>query len=296
MNLEQLKRNVGYRLKLVPPACHLDSAGDVLPVIDEDWSIVGVSDDAIQIRDDARRSYRLGKDQIRNFTTDPQRVSGTEKRGFLTLHVQLFVQADDVRAVPNHQPGAPVAPPVNRALKARQFFAPELQRIFRRLVEVLDRIIPNYTATSHGRGPCPGDTWTSLKPSSPDLYPTATLMQDLSAADSQLLAEFYSSAQCFRDILDNLIATDYPLDCYNVWNVLMQQVQHSLRAGQAAVERFCPDRLYDPLVPVAGTLLARAQRSVSMVDTAMKKFQERCAAAGGCVEVSNPMGLRRAAK
>ena len=203
MNLEQLKRNVGYRLKLVPPARHLDAAGDAMPVTDEDWLIADVNNEFIELRDERARSYRLGKDQIRNFTTDSQRSNGTEKRGFLTLHVQLFVEGEAVRAVPNHQPGASVVPPIDRALKAREFFAPELQRVFRRLVEILDRIIANYSATSHADGPCPGDTWPSLRPSSPDLYPTASLIQDLSTADSKLLAEFYSSVHRVRDMLEN---------------------------------------------------------------------------------------------
>jgi hypothetical protein len=31
MNLDQLKPNVGSKVKLVPPACHLDVGGDSLP-------------------------------------------------------------------------------------------------------------------------------------------------------------------------------------------------------------------------------------------------------------------------
>jgi hypothetical protein len=147
MNLEQLKRNVGYRVKLVPPASHLDAAGDELPTKDEDWSIVTVTEEFTEIVAETGHSYRLGKDQIRNFTTDPQRSFDNIKRGFLTLHVQLFVEEERVRAIPNHQPGAPVSTPVNRALRARAFFAPELQRICRRQVEILDRVIPNFTET-----------------------------------------------------------------------------------------------------------------------------------------------------
>ena len=40
MNLKRLKKNVGYRVKLVPPASHLDAAGEALPVQDEDWIIM----------------------------------------------------------------------------------------------------------------------------------------------------------------------------------------------------------------------------------------------------------------
>jgi hypothetical protein len=49
---------------------------------------------------------------------------------------------------------------------------------------------------------------------------------------------------------------------------------------------------YDELASVAGTLLVRPQRSFLIADT-LKTFQNRCAAAGGSVPVSNPMGLRQ---
>jgi hypothetical protein len=100
------------------------------------------------------------------------------------------------------------------------------------------------------------------------------------------------SVQGIAETLEHWHALEEPLDNYNIWNVLMQRVAHSLRLGQSAVRRFCPNRLYDELVPVAGTLIERSQQSVSLVDNALKKFQERCTAAGGSVQVSNPMGLR----
>lgn len=64
--------------------------------------------------------------------------------------------------------------------------------------------------------------------------------------------------------------------------------------GQTAVQRFCPDRLYDELVPVAGTLLARSQRSLSIADMALKAFQDRCAVAGGSVSLQRSLFLAAA--
>jgi hypothetical protein len=292
VNFEQLKRNVGDRVRLVPPACHLDAAGDALPAVDEEWSIISVTTDLVEIGAESGHSYRLGKDHIRNYTTDPGRSAQGERRAFLTLNVQLFVEANGVRAVPNHQPGAPVPPPTNRAVKARASFAPELQRIFRRQVEILDRIIPNYTQTSHARGPCEGDSWTSLKPALPNLYSSSPLVHDLGTTDSEPLSEFYAGVYSVNDTLENWRSTDHPLDNYNAWNALMHRVQHTLRAGQLAVQRFCPDRLYDPIVPVSGTLLSRSERSLSIADEVRRNFMDRCAAAGGSVPVSNPMGRR----
>jgi uncharacterized protein YmfQ (DUF2313 family) len=48
MYLERLKKNVGYRVKLVPPASHLDAAGEALPVQDEHWIIMVVTSEYIE--------------------------------------------------------------------------------------------------------------------------------------------------------------------------------------------------------------------------------------------------------
>lgn len=37
MNYDQLKRNVGRFVKLMPPACHLNAAGEVEGCPNEDW-------------------------------------------------------------------------------------------------------------------------------------------------------------------------------------------------------------------------------------------------------------------
>jgi len=118
-----------------------------------------VTEDYVEIGAASGHVYRLGNDHIRNFTADVHRDHDGLKHGFLTLHVQLFIEGANVRAVPTRQPGDPVAPLVNRALRARAFFAPELERIFRRQVQIFNRVMPNYTMTSVGKGSCPGDTW-----------------------------------------------------------------------------------------------------------------------------------------
>lgn len=287
MNKDQMKNNVGKRVLLQPAARRLHSDGSVeAPPPDDWWLIEEVTPAGVEISDPGTGLHRvLGYDHIQKFTSDQSR-DGFE-RGFLTLHVQLIVHRDAVDLLPNARPGESVP-----NLRARASFAPELQRIFRRQVEILDRVIPNYSQTSHAKGPCGGDTWASLKPYRPDHYPTSPLLQDLDASDSELLAEFYSSVQGIGDTLDQWRATDQPLDNYNCWNVLMQQVQHSLRIGQAAIQRYCPDRPYDAILPASGTLLSRSRRSLSIADAALKNFMDRCAAAGGAVPVQNPMGLR----
>lgn len=285
-----MKNNVGKRVRLQPPARRQRSDGSVEAAAPDDyWLVEDVSPSGVTISDPRTGISRvLGYDHVQKFTSDQPR-DGFE-RGFLTLHVQLIVRGNVIDVVPNARPGDSVAD-----LRARAFFAPELQRIFRRQVEILDRVVPNYSQTSHAKGHCGGDTWASLVPFRPDHYPAAPL-QDLDASDAELLAEFYSSVRGIGEILEHWRALDEPLDNYNSWNLLMQRVQHSIRVGQVAVQRFCPDRPYDAIVPASGTLLSRSDRSLSMADAALKSFLDRCAAAGGVVPVSNPMGVRPKAR
>jgi hypothetical protein len=61
VNHDQLKRDVGFRVKIVPPA-YLDAVGDPLPINNEDWIIMAVTDEGADISTDAGHFYRLGKD------------------------------------------------------------------------------------------------------------------------------------------------------------------------------------------------------------------------------------------
>jgi hypothetical protein len=61
----------------------------------------------------------------------------------------------------------------------------------------------------------------------------------------------------------------------NEYNGLMQAVQNSLEIGRNAVERVCPDRLYNPLVPVAGTLLQRSETAMSTAKRAVTAHLSR---------------------
>jgi hypothetical protein len=164
MNFEQLRKNIGYLVKLVPPAYHLDAAGESLPIENEDWTIEEVTRDCVKIQSASGHSYRLGLDHIRNFATDPDRSTDGLNHAFLQLHVQLHITGLDVTAIPNHQPGAAVPPSANLAFKARATFVPELERVFRRQVQILDRVAVNYMVTADDmlgihQTLRPGDNW-----------------------------------------------------------------------------------------------------------------------------------------
>jgi hypothetical protein len=49
MNWEQMKKNVGCRVQLVPMACRLDQNGRELPPIDDDWIIDEASSSGVRI-------------------------------------------------------------------------------------------------------------------------------------------------------------------------------------------------------------------------------------------------------
>lgn len=277
MNLEQLRKNIGHRIQMVPPAHHLDASGHTLPTQDEDWLIEAINDENIRLSKASGHFVLLGKDHVHHFTTNPQRSSGQVKFGFLTLHVQVIVQGGDVRVVPNNRPGEPVTPLAtsqSRALAAREYFTPEFARIAARQVHVLDRAIANFVTASAGRHPMLGDTWDSLRPSQPLLFPNAPEFRDLPPPDATPLIEFYDALRGIADMLEGWIAQRVPGDV-NAWNVLMQKVQLNLRLAVRAAARFCPDRQYDPTMPAGGTLIDRAQRSIANADRSLRAHLAR---------------------
>jgi hypothetical protein len=59
---------------------------------------------------------------------------------------------------------------------------------------------------------------------------------------------------------------------YNAWNVLMHKVQHSLKFGEVAVQKLCPDRAYDATMPAVGNLLSQSQRVLAAAENARNVF------------------------
>ena len=276
MNYDQLSRNVGRFVKLMPPACHLNAAGEVEGCPNEDWKIEAVERNRIVIRYVAGHAYQLAGDHVRNYTTDPK--DEDEQRGFLTLLVQIYIDGMNVSAVPTPYPGAAVLPRIDHQRKARAFFAPELQRALARQIAILDRVTANYSMTSHGKANCPGDTWMSLIPYPSGTLADATMFHHLPQDDAEMLAEFNAAVREVTNILQSWIASDVPLTEYNAWNFLMHKVERSVRTGMSAARRFCPDCQYDATMPASGTLLTRAERSLSQAEGFRAAFLKRHAA------------------
>lgn len=166
--------------------------------------------------------------------------------------------------------------PTPRLLRA--YFVPELARVTARQIWAMGRIIPNYSITSHGKPHVAGDTWISLLPSEPDLYPMAPEIRRLEPADGTLLVEFYDSLRGVAETINELVGV-HPLDDYNAWNIVLHKTTHNLELAKAAITRFCPNREYDPAIPAAGTLLSQVERALSQMAQARAAFWERRKAA-----------------
>jgi hypothetical protein len=118
MQWEQMKKNVGCRVQLVPAACRLDEAGNELPSIDDDWIIQDVSSAGVRISNlRTQHTTTLGADHIHHFTSNPDRTQGGVRYGFLTLNIQVFLQGNNLRIRPNHRPGEPVRLEVQRVVE-----------------------------------------------------------------------------------------------------------------------------------------------------------------------------------
>ena len=107
------KKNLHQRVELVPTPCRLDERGQKLPDIDYDCIIECISDktETVGIAFPASGHHiTLGKDHIYKYTTNPARSTNGVQHGFLTLHVQVFLQGQRAWVRPNTKPGDPVEP------------------------------------------------------------------------------------------------------------------------------------------------------------------------------------------
>lgn len=115
---DQLKKNQGWRVRIAPVAIHLDLTGRELAPKDEDWTIVQVTDDEIQLNEASvlGLTTKLGLDAIASFTTDRSRsISGGLQYGLLLLKVQMYVQSDGITYAPCTRPGERVPPSLRKS-------------------------------------------------------------------------------------------------------------------------------------------------------------------------------------
>ncbi|HEX7749377.1 MAG TPA: hypothetical protein VF445_11550 [Bordetella sp.] len=105
MKWNKFKNNVGSLVEIQPPACELDSYNRPIRDLDGDWLIQSVDGDQVALRHaQTGHSVTLGKDHLYNYVTNPGKSTGTQQHGFLRLHVQLFVQGENVTVKPTVKP------------------------------------------------------------------------------------------------------------------------------------------------------------------------------------------------
>jgi hypothetical protein len=207
--------------------------------------------------------------------TDPTKMLLRIFGGDAPGAAEVFINTDagwnampSVRTVSNdftfYQADDPV-PEKDAALHG--FFAPELARVFRQELRALDRITVNFICASTEQ-PLPGDSWASLKPLRPVLYPDASQFRELPAADATLLVAFYDSLQGVTDTLDSYI-DQWPTTDVNAWNGLMHQVRNSLALGEKAIRVFCAEKPFNEAAPASGTMLNQYQRVASAMQKAL---------------------------
>lgn len=130
VNKDLMKRNVGAHVLLQPQALRLDGNGfvrksQVYAGEADVWVIEDVSEAGVRISHPSGHLKVLGYDHIQKYTSNGE--SGGTKRGFLTLHVQLFIVGNEVRVVPNARPGESVVPqPPEVVDKVVEFTYPQM--------------------------------------------------------------------------------------------------------------------------------------------------------------------------
>ncbi len=85
MRKEKLQQNIYFRVQLHPPAFQLNVGS-----VDDDWTIVAVSDSVKLENSRTAIQLTLGFDHIHSFSTNPARDWDENKHGFLDLSVQAF--------------------------------------------------------------------------------------------------------------------------------------------------------------------------------------------------------------
>jgi len=100
MNKDKLRKNLNAWVQLRPVARRFDAATE-LEKIDDDWRIEEANNSGVKIKN-IRTGHAtvLGYDHIHHFTSNPDKEFDGLKHGFLSLNVQIFINASELRIEP----------------------------------------------------------------------------------------------------------------------------------------------------------------------------------------------------
>jgi hypothetical protein len=97
MKLDMIRKNLGWLMKIQPPAIHLDQLGRELPYRDEEWVLSQISADGESLTLQEARvnglATKLGKDVVHHFDTDKNRG---DRHGLLLLGQQMFIKGNTI--------------------------------------------------------------------------------------------------------------------------------------------------------------------------------------------------------
>lgn len=97
MNRAQLKKTVGYHVRLRPIANRHDGTQQ-LARIDDDWTVSQIDERAVKLNNNrTNHVVALGLDQTYNYSSD---IGRGPRHGFLMLRVQLSLRGDHVEVEP----------------------------------------------------------------------------------------------------------------------------------------------------------------------------------------------------
>ncbi len=113
MKKDQMIKNLHAHVQLRPPACRLNEDGLLLKAVayigeTDEWYVADVSDAGVRLTHASGHVKTLSYDQLHSFLENESRQGN--KRGFLILKVQLFIQGNSISVEPNARPGEPVSP------------------------------------------------------------------------------------------------------------------------------------------------------------------------------------------
>ena len=107
MNKSQLTKSVGFRVQLRP----VPRTRNGQPM-DLDWTIRTVDDLMLELDEPSSGLVaKLGLDHIYSFMSNPRRDSGSQRYGFLQLHVQLTLDGHTIHIEPLPGPRSPGSEP-----------------------------------------------------------------------------------------------------------------------------------------------------------------------------------------
>ncbi len=161
-----------------------------------------------------------------------------------------------------------------RQSEARQYLAPELYRTIERALYIHQRATANFICASAESQIKPNDLKDGFIPYWPVLYPNAPQFRDLPGEKAAALITFYDSLHSLAKFVEDWWAREGQLPV-NIFNVIMQNADKSLRLALVCMREFDLERMYPPQYASWGAFSSRIEQSLSFAEEGLKRHIER---------------------